>query len=139
MKSVAKTIDKKNLYITSETGNFNVLLSVPVEKIKNELLGKDYDFTLIYCSPKTSKKLNSELRDKDYPTNILSFPLDKKLGEIYICRSVAKRDAKNFNMSYTQFITLLIVHGCLHLKGLEHGDVMDTLENEYTKKYYSPK
>jgi probable rRNA maturation factor len=133
------SMEKKNLYITSETGSFKLLLSVPVEKIKNDLLGKDYDLTLIYCSPKTSKKLNSELRDKDYPTNILSFPLDKKLGEIYICRSVAKRDAKNFNMSYTQFITLLIVHGCLHLKGLDHGDVMDTLENEYTKKYYKSK
>lgn len=134
-----RLIELNNLTIMAEKGDFEALKDIPVLDIKNKILSKTYDLTLIYCSPSTSQKLNKETRDKDYPTNILSFPLDEELGEIYISRSTARRDAKKFNMSYTHFITLLVVHGCLHLKGLDHGEDMEKLEDEYTKKFYKEK
>lgn len=123
--------------ISSETGTYEALANVPVLRIKDHILGKSYRLSLIYCSPATSQRLNKTYREKDYPTNILTFPLETDTGEIYICRSVAKRDAKKFEMSYTQFITLLIVHGCLHLRGLEHGEEMEKLEDELSKKFYN--
>jgi ssRNA-specific RNase YbeY (16S rRNA maturation enzyme) len=48
---------------------------------------------------------------------------------------VVKKEAKNFSLSYKEFLTLLIVHGCLHLKGLDHGGKMDKLEEKYSKKF----
>ena len=105
-------------------------------EIKNTLLGKNYSLTVIFCTPEESRERNKTYRDKDYPTNILSFPLSEKEGEIYISLSTARRDAQNFDMSYLQFLHLLIIHGCLHLKGHDHGSTMEELEQKYLNKFF---
>lgn len=112
------------------------LPDIPFEAIKNTILGKSYDLTVIFCTPKESQERNRQYRDKDYPTNILSFPLSSTEGEIYISLSVARRDAKNFDMTPHHFLHLLMVHGCLHLKGHDHGSTMEELETKYTKKFF---
>lgn len=122
-----------NLEIVSETGT---IPNVPVLNIKEKILGKKFNLNLIYCSPKKSRELNKTYRDKDYPTNILTFPLSESEGEIYICRSVARAGYKEFDMSYAKFLTLLVVHGMLHLKGVDHGETMEKLEHDYTEKFY---
>jgi ssRNA-specific RNase YbeY (16S rRNA maturation enzyme) len=89
-----------NLEIVSETGT---IPNVPVLNIKEKILGKKFNVNLIYCSPKKSQELNKTYRDKDYPTNILTFPLSDTEGEIYICRSIARKGYKEFDMSYAKW------------------------------------
>lgn len=126
-------LEKKNLTVIRKNGT---LPKVPFLPIKEKLLGKSYDLTITFCSPKESQEKNKLYRDKDYPTNILSFPLSETEGEIYISLSVARRDAKKFEMSYEKFLHLLLVHGCLHLKGHEHGSTMEELEDKLVKTFY---
>ena len=73
--------------------------------------------------------------DKDYPTNILSFPLDETSGEIYISLLTVRRDAKKFAMTYQKFLQLLMVHGMLHLKGYDHGSTMERIEAKFRKQF----
>lgn len=125
--------EKKNLTVIRKNGT---LPNVPFLEIKDKLLGKTYDLTVTFCTPKESQERNKTYRDKDYPTNILSFPLDERTGEIYICLSIARRDAKKFDMTYDQFLHLLVIHGCLHLKGHDHGSTMDSLEEKHLKQFF---
>jgi probable rRNA maturation factor len=126
-------LETKNLTVIRKNGT---LPNVPFLEIKDKLLGKSYDLTVTFCTPKESQERNKTYRDKDYPTNILSFPLDEHTGEIYICLSIARRDAKKFDMTYDQFLHLLVIHGCLHLKGHDHGSTMDSLEEKHLKQFF---
>ncbi len=103
--------------------------------IKEAALGTDYDLSLIFTTPARIKKLNLIYRDKDKATDILSFALSKKEGEIYICQSEARKEAANFNRSYANFIEFLFIHGCVHLKGYEHGATMERIEARLHKKF----
>lgn len=125
-----------NLTVIRKNGN---LPEIPFEEIKNTILGKKYELTFIFCTPKESQERNKTYRDKDYPTNILSFPLEENEGEIYISLATARKDAKKFEMSYLQFLHLLTVHGMLHLKGYDHGSTMEELEEKYCKKFFRGK
>jgi probable rRNA maturation factor len=113
----------------------DTLPRVSFAKIKEEILGKKYELSLVFCGNRKSKELNKIYRDKDYTPNILSFPLDKNSGEIFINPHVAKKEAKNFNKSYAKFIGFLFIHGLLHLKGMEHGSTMDKAEIKFCKKF----
>lgn len=117
-----------NLTVMRKKG---ALPDIPYLAIKEKILGKNYSLSVIFCTPQESQERNKTYRDKDYPTNILSFPLDELEGEIYISLSTARRDAKKFELSYIQFLHLLYIHGCLHLKGHDHGSTMEELEQKY--------
>ena len=105
--------------------------------IKNDILGKDYSLSIAFVDVKQSQKINNEYRNKNKPTNILSFSLRKNEGEIIMCPGVIKKEAKNFDKTFEQFIILLVIHGMLHLKGLEHSSTMERAEKEYDEKYNS--
>jgi probable rRNA maturation factor len=126
-------IELKNLTIIRKNGK---IPSLPFLAIKEKILGKKYDLTIVFCSPKESQERNKTYRDKDYPTNILSFPLSDTEGEIYISLSTVRKDFKKFDMSYQKFLHLLIVHGTLHLKGYDHGSTMEELEESNLEKFY---
>lgn len=129
-------LEVKNLTVIRKVGELPLL---PYAKIKETLLGKDYTLTVIFCTPKESQERNNTYRQKDYATNILSFPLSENEGEIYICLSVAKKDAAKFEMSYEKFLHLLFIHGCLHLKGHDHSEEMENLEETHLAKFYRGK
>lgn len=124
--------EQKNLTLIRKNGTIPL---VPFLQIKESILGKKYNLTVIFCTPKESREGNKKYRNKDYPTNILSFPLSKDEGEIYISLSTARKDAKNFELTPLQFTHLLFIHGVLHLKGFEHGSIMEELEDKYLKKF----
>jgi probable rRNA maturation factor len=126
-------IEKKNLTVIRKQGP---LPDVPFLLIKEKLLGKTYNLTVVFCTPKESQEKNKTYRGKDYPTNILSFPLSETEGEMYISLGTARKDAKKFEMTFVQFLHLLFIHGCLHLKGHEHGSTMEELEDQYLNKFY---
>lgn len=129
-------LEKNNLTVIRKNGT---LPDMPFLEMKEVILGKKYNLTIIFCTPQESQERNQAYRDKDYPTNILSFPLDDTEGEIYISLITVRRDAKKFEMSYIQFLHLLIAHGMLHLKGLDHGSTMEKLEQKYYKQFFRGK
>jgi probable rRNA maturation factor len=111
------------------------LPSLPFEQVKNDILKKKYELSLVSATKNLAQSLNIKYRKKDYIPNILSFPLTKETGEIFLHTRVIKKQYKDFNMSYEDYILFLFIHGCLHLKGYEHGQSMEKMENFYKKKY----
>ncbi|MBI2673739.1 MAG: rRNA maturation RNase YbeY [Candidatus Zambryskibacteria bacterium] len=93
---------------------------VPFKKIKEQVLGKKYELSLVFCDNALSRKLNSTYRQKDRATNVLSFEISSNSGEIFI------------NLSQTKIFSAekLFIHGLLHLKGMEHGDTMEQTEKK---------
>jgi len=112
------------------------LPSLPFAIIKNDILGKDYSLSLAFVGEKKSKELNNLYRQKNNPTNILSFPLDKNFGEIVICPSIVKRELKKFDRTFAELLGFLVIHGMLHLKGMEHSSRMEREEKKYDQKYF---
>ena len=110
---VAKTVRKPPLYTAAvfhtsilynevQMTTFNLASSVrnhpkwPYEAIKTAILGKTYYLSLAFIGETRAQKINLTYRKKDYVPNVLSFTLDDKNGEIFICPEVAKRQAKDF-------------------------------------------
>jgi probable rRNA maturation factor len=74
-------------------------------------------------------ELNGQYRGKAYPTNVLSFPADLPpevklpyLGDIVICAAVVEREALAQGKTPRDHWAHLLVHGTLHLLGLDHID-----------------
>lgn len=108
---------------------------LPFVKIKEKILGKDYAVSLVFVNDALSKKLNKKHRGKSKPANVLSFPLSKTEGEVFISCAQVKRDAPHFEMSYQSFFTLIFIHALLHLKGTRHGSTMEKEERKYLSLY----
>lgn len=65
--------------------------------------------------------LNKNFRDKDRPTNVLSFPQSGALlGDIVLAHETISREASEKNISFEAHLTHLIMHGWLHLQGFDH-------------------
>ncbi len=111
------------------------LPSLPFVQMKDAILGTAYELSLVCLSPAKQKKLNMTYRGKESTTNVLSFPLSKTSGEITFDLSKAKKEAPLFDMSYPHFMTFLFIHGCLHLKGMQHGSTMEKEEKKFLKKF----
>lgn len=106
-----------------------------IGQVKDEILGKRYELSFAFIDKKRSKFLNKTYRQKDEPTDILSFPLEKNKGEILICKEIAKIKAPKFGMNFQNYLLFLVIHGNLHLKGMEHGDKMERYELKYYSRY----
>ena len=124
---------KDNFSITNETKG--KLPSLPFENIKNKVLGKKYELSLIFVTEKKIQALNKTYRNINKPTDILSFPIAKNFGEVFICQKYSVKKAKEFEREYNNFIAFLFIHGCVHLKGYEHGNKMEKEEVKY-RKYF---
>ena len=114
-----------------------------LEKIYSDLTQKDVE--LILTDDKEIQELNKTYRHKDKPTDVLSFPLEDlpgmPLGSIIISVDTAKRGAQEFGHSIDDEITLLFIHGLLHLLGYDHevdNGEMRAKEEEIIKKYGLP-
>src|SRR3989344_2587454 len=68
-------------------------LLIPFERIAHELLGARYRLSLVICGDALAKKMNRTYRKKTYSPNVLSFPLGKFEGEIFLNIRVAAREA----------------------------------------------
>ncbi len=72
--------------------------------------------------------LNLEYREKDAPTDVLSFPLfdedgnldDEELGDIVISLERAAAQAEEYNHSLKREVAFLTAHSMLHLLGYDH-------------------
>jgi probable rRNA maturation factor len=103
--------------------------------IKKDILGTSYDLSLAFVTPKEAARLAREYKGKEYEANVLSFRLEKDAGEMIICPTVAKAQAKDFDTNYQGMLTRLFIHGAFHLKGFTHGGTMEREERRIMQKY----
>ena len=100
-----------------------------------KVLGKNFNLSLVFVGHAASRRLNKSLRGKDRPTNVLSFPLSKTSGEIFIDLAQAEKEHRKFDMTFKKFVAYLCIHGLLHLKGMEHGAKMDQAEKRLLSQF----
>jgi len=127
-------------------------------KIKNEVLGKKYELSLVFIGDKLSRKLNKQFRNKDKIANIISFVITNDMGEIFINYNNVKKESKKWflnkkkekvmssegfkPMTNEEFIDFLFIHGLAHLKGYDHvkedeAEKMEKFEIKMRKKFLS--
>lgn len=79
------------------------------------------EVSVALVKPEVIRELNLKFRGKDAPTDVLSFELDgpygEMVGEIVICPECAEMDLEE-----------LVVHGALHLSGMDHGEDFEASE-----------
>ena len=95
---------------------------------KYKFLNKKVTFTLLLSNNKNIKKLNKVFRKKNKSTDILSFPLNKKikiskntyLGDIIISYNYLDKPRSQDLKSFKEKVTKIFIHGFLHLLGFDH-------------------
>lgn len=126
--SVCSTL-QKNLLIPKS------FKQLPFEKIKNGILGKNYELSIVLVGNTKVKSLNFKYRKKDQATDVLSFEVDKNCGEIFISPAKAKTKSRKTDMNFENYLLFLVIHACFHLKGFEHSDKMEKYEFSHYNRY----
>ena len=98
---------------------------------------KPFELTVRLVDTKESQSLNLQYRDKDKPTNVLSFPFEVPdgidlplLGDLVICTQVVEKEAIEQGKPLEAHWAHMVVHGCLHLLGYDHIDDDEAQEME---------
>ena len=96
--------------------------------LKKEKLD-DVEFNVIFVDIEKITQINKDYRNKDMPTDVISFALEdnleikldhRVLGDIYICVEKAKSQAEEYGHSLLRELAFLMIHGLLHLLGYDH-------------------
>jgi probable rRNA maturation factor len=97
--------------------------------------------TILLTADERVRALNKQHRDKDKPTNVLSFPSVQPdyLGDVAIAYGVTAQEAKEAGKPLANHAIHLAVHGALHLLGYDHekpreAEIMEALETEILAK-----
>jgi probable rRNA maturation factor len=127
------------------------------------------EVSLLFVSEDAIAALNEQFLGKSGPTDVLSFPIEDEpgptgrspdlggsgpgttpvegtltlLGDVVICPAVAARNAAEHEVPFEDEIALLVVHGLLHLLGMDHEDDaeaerMEALEKKLLARYHRP-
>ena len=79
------------------------------------------EVSVLFTDDAHVQRLNRDHRGKDKATNVLSFPGDGLLlGDIVLARETVAREADEGGLAHEDHVTHLLVHGALHLIGLDH-------------------
>lgn len=83
------------------------------------------EISLILVNLERIKEINCNYRNKEYPTDVISFEEDdveneNYLGDIFICIDKVYEQAKEYGHSFDREFAFLLVHGILHLHGYDH-------------------
>ncbi len=114
-----------------------------------EGVGAEVELSVVFVDEQTIAELNARFAGKEGSTDVLSFPIDEEppesgrhpdsggsgpgepsepddlpllLGDVYVCPAVAARNAPDHAGTYEDELALLVVHGILHLLGMDHTD-----------------
>ena len=125
--------------------------------LEEESLPGDAELSVLFVDEASISELNSRFLGKEGPTDVLAFPIDEEpvesgrspdsggtgpgmpsepddipvlLGDIVICPAVAHRNAPEHAGSYDDELALLVVHGLLHLMGMDHQEDDEAEEME---------
>ena len=126
------------------------------------------EVSLLFVDEGAIADLNSRFLGREGPTDVLAFPIDDEpvesgrspdsggsgpgftsepeeaptlLGDVVICPAVAERNAPDHAGSYEDELALLVVHGLLHILGMDHDDpdeaeAMEARERELLAKHH---
>lgn len=103
-------------------------------QVAPELAHPRLTVSMLFTSDEDIRALNAEWRDKDKPTNVLSFPMlehsdlldlapegpPEMLGDIALAYETCAREAAEKSLPVEHHAAHLIVHGLLHLAGYDH-------------------
>ena len=118
-KAWSKRIRNKNLFFKK------ICKAFPK---KYQFLNKKISFTLLLSNNKNVKQLNKYFRNKNKSTDILSFPINKKikiskktyLGDIIISYNYLDKPKSQDLKSFKEKVIKIFIHGFLHLMGFNH-------------------
>ncbi len=120
-------------YIEDESGSVDTAYADSIISRILSYLGEDGDFSLHFISDDEMRDLNREYRGIDDPTDILTFAIndgeafpsvegeEKELGDIFISIDSMNRNADSLMVDRDEELRRLLVHGILHLRGLDHA------------------
>ena len=97
------------------------------------------DVSIVLMQPKEIQLLNRQYRNKNYPTDVLSFRYEES-GEVVLCVQEIKKDAMATGTILKKQVVLVLIHGVLHLLGYDHeksrkeAEKMEKKQNYYLKK-----
>ena len=132
----------KNYTSLSAPGNgfFRKVLETAAQELK---LKDKIEASINLIGENKIRELNKKYRDKDKPADVLSFPIEDKyeilntkylirdLGDIFICLSIAKNEAKRENITIKEKLAQLATHGFLHLLGYDHEKSKQSAKNMF--------
>lgn len=132
----------------------------------------DMEMSLLFVDQESIAVLNQRFLDRPGPTDVLAFPIDDDmidtarlaqvsgpasgpgggpdpddlpglLGDVVICPTVARRNAELAARSFDDEIALLVVHGILHLLGMDHAEqteaeAMEQRERDLLARFHAP-
>jgi probable rRNA maturation factor len=128
------------------------------------------EVSILFVDEATIADLNGRFLGKEGPTDVLAFPIDEEpveggrspdsggtgpgynpgpegaptlLGDVVICPSVAHRNAPEHAGEFEDELALLVVHGLLHLLGMDHEDsdeaeAMEAKERQLLARHHKP-
>ena len=105
------------------------LLESQGESILLFLECENQELSVLLTDDKKIRTLNNQYRGQDRATDVLSFPQNEEeennlkshlMGDIVISTATAKRQAAEHGLTLEEEIVLLLIHGVLHLLGLDH-------------------
>ncbi len=138
----------------------NNLTTNPVPKeffqkiVKKVLSGenkKEQDLSVALVGQGRMRELNKKYRGKNRATDVLAFPQPRislkgfkadsvqtfqGLGEIVICLREVKKNANRFNSSFKKELSLILIHGILHLLGYDHEKNKEEADKMSKKEEY---
>lgn len=113
-------------------------------KVASKRVVKRRTFTCVISDDRELRTLNATFLGHDHPTDVLSFPMGEAgddLGEIIISAERAEAQAAEFGHDRVDEIQILMLHGLLHLAGMDHetdrGE-MARLENKWREELGLP-
>ena len=137
-KAWSKKLKKKELF-------FKKICSLFPKKY--QFSNKKVNFTLLLSNNKGTKKLNKDFRNKNKPTDVLSFPFNKKtkiskityIGDIIISFNFMDKPKSQNLKNFKDKVIKTFIHGFLHLLGFDHVKDRDykKMLNEEERLYKS--
>ena len=103
-----------------------------IQTVLQKLNYDNEEISVLFCSDEFIKELNKQYRNIDDPTDVLSFEngeeyedeegLWKNVGDIAISLETLPKNAEYFEVDTNTELKRLIIHGILHLNGMDHGE-----------------
>ena len=121
------------ILITNECPKINVdigEIELQIGKILTTLDCNDHEISILFIGDHGIRDLNHQFRGIDRPTDVLSFPQISDdepeppgapvLGDVAISLETARQQSEDHGLSLKEELTLLLIHGILHLLGYDH-------------------
>ncbi len=114
-----------------------------IGKVLTSLDCNEHEISILFIGDQGIRDLNHQFRDIDRPTDVLSFPQISEgeleipgalvLGDVAISLETARCQSEEHGLSFEEELTLLLIHGILHLLGYDH-EISDQEEERMRSK-----